>query len=204
MSNAIVLDNELKRSSQVELPKRYEEINPHNLYLYVKAYQAALRENSAHTKSRGEVSGGGKKPWRQKGRGTARAGSTRSPIWVGGGVAHGPKNNKNYYQKVNKKQKRLALEYAINEKAKNEKLFIVDNISIESGKTKDAANLIKGLNLRSVLIVKEDIDEKTFLAFRNLPNVYLIEQNELNGFTASAFDAIIIEKNVFEKLTKEG
>jgi len=204
MSNAIVLDNELKRSSQVELPKRYEEINPHNLYLYVKAYQAALRENSAHTKSRGEVSGGGKKPWRQKGRGTARAGSTRSPIWVGGGVAHGPKNNKNYYQKVNKKQKRLALEYAINEKAKNEKLFIVDSISIESGKTKDAANLIKGLNLRSVLIVKEDIDEKTFLAFRNLPNVYLIEQNELNGFTASAFDAIIIEKNVFEKLTKEG
>ena len=204
MSKAIVIDNNFKSCGEVELPASFEEINPHNLYLYVKSYQAALRANTAVTKTRAEVSGGGKKPWRQKGRGGARAGSNRSPVWVGGGVSHGPKNNRNYFQKVNKKQKRLALEYALNEKAKANKLFVVDSIAIESGKTKDAANIIKSLEVRSALVVKDMIDEKTFYAFRNLPNAYLIEPNELNGYTASAFDAIIIEKNVLENIIKEG
>ena len=204
MSKAIVIDNNFKSCGEVELPASFEEVNPHNLYLYVKSYQAALRANTAVTKTRAEVSGGGKKPWRQKGRGGARAGSNRSPVWVGGGVSHGPKNNRNYFQKVNKKQKRLALEYALNEKAKANKLFVVDSITIESGKTKDAANIIKSLEVRSALVVKDMIDEKTFYAFRNLPNAYLIEPNELNGYTASAFDAIIIEKNVLENIIKEG
>jgi large subunit ribosomal protein L4 len=203
MSKAVVLDSNLKNSGEIELPKSFEGINPHNLYLYVKSYQAALRANSANTKTRAEVSGGGKKPWRQKGRGGARAGSTRSPIWVGGGVAHGPKNNRNYFQKVNKKQKKLALMYAINEKAQNGKLFVVDNITIESGKTKDADKILKDLSLRDALVVKELIDEKSFLSFRNLKNSYLVEQNELNGYTVSAFDAMIIEKSVFEALIKE-
>ncbi|OQX74644.1 MAG: 50S ribosomal protein L4 [Campylobacteraceae bacterium 4484_4] len=204
MSKAIVLDNNLKASGEMELPSKLEEISAHNLYLYVKSYQAALRANSAHTKTRAEVSGGGKKPWSQKGRGGARAGSNRSPIWVGGGIAHGPRNNRNYDQKVNKKQKRAALLYAINEKAKNNKLFVVDTISVESGKTKDAAAIIKTLGVRGALVVKELVDEKTFLAFRNLPTSYLIEPNELNGYTAAALDAIVIEKSVLENLTKEG
>ncbi len=204
MSKAIVLDNNLKASGEFELPSKFEEVSAHNLYLYVKSYQAALRANSAHTKTRAEVSGGGKKPWSQKGRGGARAGSNRSPIWVGGGIAHGPRNNRNYDQKVNKKQKRAALLYAINEKAKNDKLFVVDTISVESGKTKDAAAMIKTLGVRGALVVKELVDEKTFLAFRNLPTSYLIEPNELNGYTAAALDAIVIEKSVLEKLTKEG
>ena len=204
MSKAIVLDSSFKASGDVALPESFGEANPHNLYLYVKSYQAALRANTAKAKTRAEVSGGGKKPWSQKGRGGARAGSNRSPVWVGGGVSHGPKNNRNYYQKVNKKQKRLALVCALNEKATAEKLFVVDSVSVESGKTKDAANIIKTLGLRSVLVVKELIDEKTFYAFRNLNNAYLIEPNELNAFTATAFDSIMIEKNVFENLTKEG
>ncbi len=204
MSKAILVDENFKSSGEIELPSKYEEVNPHNLYLYVKSYQAALRANTAVTKTRAQVSGGGKKPWSQKGRGGARAGSNRSPIWVGGGVAHGPKNNRNYYQKVNKKQKRLALEYALNEKAKDKKLFVVESISVESGKTKDAAKIIKSLEVRSALVVKEMIDEKTFLSFRNLPNAYLIEPNELNAYTASAFDSIIIEKNVLENIIKEG
>ncbi len=204
MSKAILVDENFKSSGEIELPSKYEEINPHNLYLYIKSYQAALRANTAVTKTRAQVSGGGKKPWSQKGRGGARAGSNRSPIWVGGGVAHGPKNNRNYYQKVNKKQKRLALEYALNEKAKDKKIFVVESISVESGKTKDAAKIIKSLEVRSALVVKEMIDEKTFLSFRNLPNAYLIEPNELNAYTASAFDSIIIEKNVLENIIKEG
>jgi large subunit ribosomal protein L4 len=204
MSKAVILDNSFKNSGELELDREYEDINSHNLYLYIKSYQAALRANTAHTKNRSSVRGGGKKPFAQKGGGRARAGSTRNPLWVGGGVAHGPKNNRNYFQKVNKKQKRLALLSAISEKADSSKLYVVDNISIESGKTKDAANILKTLEVRSALIVKELIDEKTFFAFRNIPNAYLVESNELNGYTVSAFDSIIIEKNIFENLTKEG
>jgi large subunit ribosomal protein L4 len=204
MSKAVILDNSFQNSGELELDREYEDINSHNLYLYIKSYQAALRANTAHTKNRSNVRGGGKKPFAQKGGGRARAGSTRNPLWVGGGVAHGPKNNRNYFQKVNKKQKRLALLSAISEKADSSKLYVVDNISIESGKTKDAANILKTLEVRSALIVKELIDEKTFFAFRNIPNAYLVESNELNGYTVSAFDSIIIEKNIFENLTKEG
>lgn len=203
MSKAIVLDNNLKKSGEVDLPASFVEANPHNLYLYVKSYQAALRANTAKAKTRSEVRGGGKKPFAQKGGGRARAGSTRSPIWVGGGVSHGPKNNRNYFQKVNKKQKRAALECAIAEKAGNGKLFVVDNIVVESGKTKDAAAMMKTLAVRDALLVKDMMDEKTFLAFRNLPSAYLVEPNELNAFTATAFDAIVIEKSVYEQLTKE-
>jgi len=203
MSKAIVLDNKFKASGEIALPEGFKEIDSHNLYLYVKSYQAALRANTANTKTRAQVRGGGKKPFAQKGGGRARAGSTRSPIWVGGGVSHGPKANRNYNQKVNKKQKRLALMYAINETAANGKLFVVDSVVIESGKTKDATAYVKSIDARDILIVKEIIDEKTFYAFRNESKSYLIESNELNGYTAAAFDAIVIEKSVFEALVKE-
>jgi large subunit ribosomal protein L4 len=185
-----------------DLPESFLEINPHNLYLYCKSYAAGLRANTAHTKTRSAVRGGGKKPWAQKGGGRARAGSVRSPIFVGGGVAFGPKNNKNYDQKVNKKQKKLALNFALAELVANEKLLILDNVTIESGKTKDAQAFVDGLGQRDVLIVKELIDDKSFLAFRNLQNAYLIESNELNAYLAAAYHSVVIEKAVWEKLTK--
>jgi large subunit ribosomal protein L4 len=204
MSSAIVLNEKFENVGTVALPESYSDIHSHNLYLYVKSYQAALRSNTAHSKTKGEVSGGGKKPWAQKGRGGARAGSRRSPVWVGGGAAFGPKANRNYDQKVNKKQKKLALEYALNEKAANNALFVVDSISVESGKTKDAAQIIKTLGTRDALIVKELVDEKTLLAFRNIQNCYLVEANELNAYLATAFYAVVIEKSVLETITKEG
>jgi len=204
MSKAIVLNDKLERASEIDLPEKFKEISPNNLYLYVKSYLASLRANTAVAKGKGEVRGGGKKPWSQKGRGGARAGSNRSPIWVGGGVAHGPKNNRNYFQKVNKKQKRLALEYALQEKADNGALFVVDSLNIESGKTKDAAKILKTLGLRDALVVKELIDEKSFYAFRNLSNAYLVEPNELNAYIVTAFHALVIEKAVLENLIKEG
>ena len=204
MSKAIVLNDKLERADELNLPESFKEISSNNLYLYVKSYLASLRANTAVTKGKGEVRGGGKKPWSQKGRGGARAGSNRSPIWVGGGVAHGPKNNRNYFQKVNKKQKRLALEYALQEKAENGALFVVDSITVESGKTKDAAKILKTLNLRDALVVKELIDEKSFYAFRNLSNAYLVEPNELNAYIVTAFHALVIEKAVLENLIKEG
>lgn len=204
MSSAIVLNDKFEKSGELALPANYEEINSHNLHLYVKSYLAALRANTAHTKTKAEVSGGGKKPWAQKGRGGARAGSRRSPVWVGGGTAFGPRSVKNYDLKVNKKQKRLALEFALNEKAANNALFVVDSVAVESGKTKDAANIIKALGARDVLIVKDLIDENTFLAFRNVPNAYLIESNELNAYLATAFYAVVIENSVLETIVKEG
>jgi large subunit ribosomal protein L4 len=186
-----------------DLPAVFLDVHPHNLYLYCKAYAAGLRANTAQTKNRSAVSGGGKKPWAQKGGGRARAGSTRSPIFVGGGVAFGPSTNRNYDQKVNKKQKKLALYHALAEMAANERLFVVDNIAVESGKTKDALAFVNGLEQRDVLVVKEMIDDKTFLAFRNLQNAYLIESNELNAYLAAAYHSIVIEKAIFDKLTKE-
>ncbi len=186
-----------------DLPEAFSEVHPHNLWLYCKAYEAANRANTAQTKNRSAVRGGGKKPWAQKGGGRARAGSLRSPIFVGGGVAFGPSTNRNYFQKVNKKQKRLALMHAIAEKAANEKLFVVDSIVLESGKTKDAKAFVAGFEQRDVLVVKEMIDDKTFLAFRNLRESYLVEESELNAYLAAAYHAIVIEKSVFEKLTKE-
>lgn len=203
MSKVIVLNDKFEKASELELPARYAEVNAHNLYLYVKSYLAGCRANIAHTKSRSEVSGGGKKPWRQKGRGGARAGSTRTNVWVGGAVAFGPKNNRNFYQKVNKKQKRLALERALEEKASKNALFVVDNINIESGKTKDANAIVKKLGVKDILVVKDLLDDKTFLAFRNLANVYAIDITEINAYLVSVFNAVIIEKSAFEAITKE-
>ena len=204
MSKILVLNEKFEKASELELPSSYAEVNPHNLYLYVKSYLAALRANTAHTKGRSDVSGGGKKPWRQKGRGGARAGSTRTNVWVGGAVAFGPTNDKNYFQKVNKKQKRLALEFALNEKANAGKIFAVDSIAIESGKTKDAAKVIETLKLRDALIVKDLLDDKTLLAFRNLANCYVVDASEINAYLVSAYSSVIIEKAALENITKEG
>lgn len=204
MSKVSVLNEKLEKASELELPAQFAEVNPHNLYLYVKSYLASLRANTAHTKGRSDVSGGGKKPWRQKGRGGARAGSTRTNVWVGGAVAFGPKNNRNYFQKVNKKQKRLALEFALNDKAANGKIFAVDSLEISSGKTKDAANFIKNLGLRDALIVKNELDSKTLLAYRNLQNCYVIDINEINAYLVAVYSAVIIEKSALESIVKEG
>ncbi|MDA3909582.1 MAG: 50S ribosomal protein L4 [Sulfurimonas sp.] len=201
--SAIVLNNKMEKASELALPESFSGINPHNLYLYVKSAQAAQRANTATTKGRSEVRGGGKKPWAQKGGGRARAGSRRSPIFVGGGKAFGSKNNRNYDLKVNKKQKKLALNFALNEHAQNGSLFIVDSIEIASGKTKDANAMFKALNQRDVLIVKSLLDENTFLAFDNLSSTYVIESNELNAYLAANYRSIVIEKAVWENLVGE-
>lgn len=204
MSKVVVLNDKLEKAGELDLPSKYAEVNPHNLYLYVKSYLASLRANTAHTKGRSDVSGGGKKPWRQKGRGGARAGSTRTNVWVGGAVAFGPTNERNYFQKVNKKQKRLALERALADKAAKGVLFTADSLAIESGKTKDANAVIKKLGVKDALIVKDLLDEKTLLAYKNLANCYVVDVTEVNAYLVSVFNAVIIEKSALESITKEG
>ena len=201
--NAIVLNENFEKASELALPESFSGINPHNLYLYVKSYQAGIRANTASTKSRSDVRGGGKKPWAQKGRGGARAGSTRSPIWVGGGISFGPRANRNYDQKVNKKQKKLALKFALDALANDGKLFIVDSIEVTSGKTKDAKAMFEKIGTRDALFVKSIIDEKTYLAFRNIQKTYLVEENELNAFLAATYRSVVMEKAVWENLVSE-
>ena len=204
MSKISVLNEKFQPSGELALPDSYEKINSHNLYLYVKSYLASIRSNTAHTKSRSTISGGGKKPWRQKGRGGARAGSTRTPVWVGGAVAFGPKSDRNYNQKINKKQKRLALEFALNEKATNGKLFALESIKIESGKTKDAAAMIKTAGVRDALIILNSLEASTLLAFRNLQNCYVVDASEVNAYLVAVDGAVIAEKSALESIIKEG
>jgi len=202
--SAIVLNEKFEKAHELALPESFSGINPHNLWLYVKSYQASIRSDTASAKTRSMMRGGGKKPWAQKGKGGARAGSRRSPIFVGGAVAHGPNTGRNYDQKINKKQKRIALKCALDACATAGKLFIVDSIDVPSGKTKDALALFNTLNVRDALMVKTILDENTYLAFRNISSTYVIEENELNAFLAATYRSIVIEKAVWENLTKEG
>lgn len=202
MSNAIVLNDKFEANGDVALPAKFAEINSHNLYLYAKSYLAAQRANTARVKNRSEVRGGGRKPKAQKGSGGARYGSMRSPLFVGGGQVFGP-SKRNYVQKINKKQKALALYFAINAQADNGSLFVSDSISVESGKTKDALAILNKLNQRDTLVVVDTIDEKTYLAFRNVKNCYMIEKQEVNAYLIAAYHSVLIEKSVFESLTKE-
>ena len=195
MSNAVAVKTN-------ELPESFKDINSHNLYLYVKSYLAAQRANTARVKNRSEVRGGGKKPKAQKGSGGARWGSKRSPLFVGGGQVFGP-TKRNYNQKINKKQKALALKYAINAQANNNTLFVVDSITIESGKTKEAVAVLGKINKRDTLIVCDMIDEKTYLAFRNIKNCYMVEKQEVNAYLIAAYHSLLIEKSVLDALTKE-
>ncbi len=195
MSNAVVVKTS-------ELPESFQGINSHNLYLYVKSYLAAQRANTARVKNRSEVSGGGKKPKAQKGSGGARWGSKRSPLFVGGGQVFGP-TKRNYNQKINRKQKVLALNYAISAHADQGSLFVSDSIAIESGKTKDAIAIINELNQRDTLIIVDSIEEKSYLAFRNIKNCYMIEKQEINAYLISAYHSVLIEKSVLDSLTKE-
>ena len=199
MGKLVVLNDKFENASEMELGEKFEGINAHNLHLYVKSYLAGIRANTARVKNRTEVSGGGKKPKAQKGSGAARWGSKRSPLFVGGGQIFGP-SNRNYNQKINKKQKVLALRYAFNAQAEKGNVFVADSVKVESGKTKDAVAILAKLDKRDTLVVVENFDEKTYLAFRNIKNCYVIEKSELNAYLVAAYHSILIEKAVIDSL----
>jgi len=199
MGKLVVLNEKFENASEMELGEKFEGINAHNLHLYVKSYLAGIRANTARVKNRTEVSGGGKKPKAQKGSGAARWGSKRSPLFVGGGQIFGP-TKRNYNQKINKKQKALALRYAINAQAEKGNVFVADSVKVESGKTKDASAILAKLNKRDTLVVVENFDEKTYLAFRNIKNCYVIEKSEINAYLVAAYHSILIEKAVIDSL----
>jgi len=157
----------------------------------VNAYRAAGRAGTKAQKTRAEVRGGGKKPWSQKGTGQARAGSSRSPIWVGGGRTFAAKP-RSFEQKVNRKMYRGAIRAMLSELARTERLVVAEQIALEAPKTRLLAGQLKSWSLQSVLIVVEALDEKLFLAARNLPHVELIEAAALNPLSLMRHDKVLM------------
>ena len=169
------------------------------VYDTVRAQCAGRRSGTASTKVRDEVSGGGKKPWRQKGTGRARSGSSRSPLWRGGGVtfAAGPKH---YDVKVNKKMYRGAMRAILSELARQERLSCIDQFTVEEPKTKKAREVLAGLGLDDVLIITDELNENALLSTRNLPKVNIIDTGEIDPYTLIGFGNVLMTKAAVEKV----
>lgn len=170
----------------------------------VVGMQANMRAGTAHTKDRSEVSGGGKKPWKQKGTGRARHGSNRSPIWVGGGVTFGPRNDKDYSQKINKKMRVKALYTVLSKKFADNQILFVDSLALDAIKTKDAATVLSTLSSiegfekittkkkTGVLLVLPEANDTIVNSFANLPGVTLTTVLTLNALIAAKFHAMVV------------
>lgn len=154
----------------------------HVIHEAVRAERANRRVAIAHTKTRGEVRGGGKKPWKQKGTGRARHGSSRSPIWIGGGITFGPRSDRNFSLKINKKTKKLACAMALSEKVRAGTLTVLDAFAADAFKTKVVAGMLKsvGLGNAKILLVLPGPDEKTRYSARNIPRVTVLNANNLS------------------------
>jgi large subunit ribosomal protein L4 len=179
----------------VELPASVFDV-PANLPLMhqvVVAQLAAARAGTHDTKTKGEVSGGGRKPYRQKGTGRARQGSIRAPQWSGGGVAHGPTGEQNYTKRVSKKLKRLALRSALSDRAASGDLLVVRDLTFDAPRTKDAIATLDALGVagRRVLLVLAGIDVAVMRSFRNLPEVHLLTVDQLNTYDVLVSDVVV-------------
>ena len=167
------------------------EFNEALVHQVVTAFLAGGRAGTKAQKNRSQVSGGGAKPWRQKGTGRARAGTIRSPIWVGGGRTFAAKP-RDYNQKVNKKMYRAAMRSVFSELVRQERLVITDSITMEAPKTRELAGKLKKLGLDNVLIVNEAFDEKVFLSARNLPDVGICDAAAIDPVVLMRFEKVLI------------
>ncbi len=175
------------------------KINKHIVHQIVKRYLAEKRRGTASTKGRSEVRGGGKKPWKQKGTGRARAGTIRSPIWVGGGVIFGPEN-RNYGYSIPRKMRLVALKSVLSDKAKNNDIIILDKIELKNGKTKDITSLFEKLNIDSnkTIIVIDKEDELIKRAVHNLKNTLVITANKINTYDLVNYQKMLVTKNALK------
>lgn len=193
MSKINVLNIKGEKVKDITLNKDIWEIVPNDTVLYdaIKLAQNSLRQGTASVKNRSEVSGGGKKPWRQKGTGRARQGSTRAPHWYHGGVAFGPQP-RSYATKMNKKERRLALKSALSYKLADKELIVLDNLNVETNKTKDMKNILNNLKVdRNILIVVDELNDNLVLSTRNLNNVFLITSDEINTLDVVSANTLI-------------
>lgn len=195
-----------KKNGEKELPVEYpkslvSEVSDARLLEYVRMVRANMRSNNAKVKDRSEVSGGGKKPWRQKGTGRARVGSSRSPIWTGGGVTFGPTNDRNYTIKLNKKEKRSALLAAIYSKVSDKKAIGVSDLKFIAPKTSDAALVLEKLPLTGkVMVFIPSADVAAKKSFQNIPIVTIAVANNIDIVSVISADNILFTKESLAEL----
>ena len=176
------------------------DYNEDLVHQVVIAYQANARSGNRAQKDRGEVSHTTKKPWRQKGTGRARAGMSSSPLWRGGGRIFPNRPDENFSHKANRKMYRAGLAAILSQLAREDRLAVVENFSVESPKTKLLAQKIKGMGLESVLVITDNLDENLYLSSRNLPNVLVLEVNETDPVSLVRFKNVLLTKGAVAKM----
>lgn len=196
MSKVSVFDMNGKQVAETELSDAIFGIEPNEAVMHamVVNYLANQRQGTQSTLTRTEVRGGGRKPWRQKGTGHARQGSTRSPQWTGGGVVFAPKP-RDYSMKMNKREKQIAIKSALTSKVLDSKFIVVDEFVLEEVKTSKFAKILANLNAPKALVVTKDKDEKVILSARNIPTVKTTMTNSINVYDILKYDSLVITKD---------
>ncbi|MBR3898069.1 MAG: 50S ribosomal protein L4 [Bacilli bacterium] len=202
MKKNTIVDLNGKKVSDITLNEKVWGITPNDAVLYdaITLAQSSQRQGTANTKTRSDVSGGGRKPWRQKGTGHARQGSTRAPHWYHGGVVFGP-HPRTYGKKMNKKERVLALKSALSYKVLDKALIVVDEFTLKTNKTKDMIKVLEDLKVsKNILIVVKELSDNLILASRNIPKVELLTADEINTLDVIAADYLVITKDAVEAL----
>lgn len=201
MAKVQILDQTGKKTKEINAPEDILSypVKEHLIYEAVVNYRANQRRGTASTKTRGEVRGGGRKPWRQKGTGRARAGSTRSPLWRSGGITFGPKP-RDYSYKIPRKAKRNALKSAIAMKFAEKQLMVLDSLEFKEPKTKEGVNFLRQLNLESALVVENQENRNVFLSLRNIPKIKAIDFSQVNIYDVLNHKSLVFTQKAFESL----
>ena len=201
MANVAVYNMEGKEVGSLELNDAVfgVEVNEHLVHMAVLQQLANNRQGTQKAKTRSEVRGGGRKPWRQKGTGHARQGSTRAPQWTGGGVVFAPVP-RDYSFKMNKKEKRAALKSALTSRVEENKFIVVDSLTFDEIKTKNVANALKNLNVSKALVVLEDDNKNAELSARNIADVKTAKTNTINVYDILKYNTVITTKAVVAKI----
>ena len=199
MSNVSVYNMEGKEVGTLELNDAVfgVEVNEHLVHMAVVRQLANNRQGTQKAKTRSEVSGGGRKPWRQKGTGHARQGSTRAPQWTGGGVVFAPVP-RDYSFKMNKKERRLALKSALTSRVQENKLVVLDELKLDDIKTKDMQNVLNNLKVEKAMVVTDN--ENVIISTRNIPNVITASVSTLNVFDVLKYNTVVLDKAAVAKV----
>ncbi|MCR5024727.1 MAG: 50S ribosomal protein L4 [Lachnospiraceae bacterium] len=201
MANVSLYNMEGKEVGKIELKDEIfgVEINEHLVHKAVVAQLANKRQGTQKARTRSEVSGGGRKPWRQKGTGHARQGSIRAPQWKGGGVVFAPVP-RDYSQKMNKKERRIALLSALSSRVADNKIFVVEDLKLDEIKTKKFAEVLKNLKVDKALVVLEEGNKNVQLSARNIPNVKTAGANTINVYDILKYNTLVLSKEVVAKI----
>lgn len=204
MPTVQVINSSGKKVKEIKAPDKVFAApgREHLIYEAVLNYRANQRQGTASTKTRGEVQGGGRKPWRQKGTGRARAGSIRSPIWKGGGTTFGPKP-RDYSYRIPRKAKKNALRSALSMKLAEKMLLVVETLELKEPKTKEAAALIKALNVDSALLVDSQENKNLFLSMRNIPEAKAVDFNQVTVYDVLNYRWVVLTVKAFDSLTEK-